>query len=162
MMARKDIIFTVKTMPEVIKEYNITFYPGGIPDKEKDLVLYDLYIGGANKAQQQAADEHEKRKEYYESNKNALRSMALGQCDQGIISIIKQQPQYKNNKSNLFWILKEIVGASRKRGHSTHTLYPDLLDLLLDTCHVYQNQQSFNAYYLGHDDVGRQGSYDKN
>jgi len=33
-------------------------------------------------------------------------------------------------------VLKEIVAASREHGHSSHVLYPTLLDLSLDLFHI--------------------------
>ena len=73
--------------------------------------------------------------------------MAIGQCDPGIMSIIKQQPDYEAKKLVLFWILKEIVALSWESGHSSHILYPDLLDLQLELYPMDQNQRSLNVYY---------------
>ena len=79
-----------------------------------------------------------------EANKNKL---ALGRCDKGIKSLIKQHADYEANKSDVFWIMKQIVAASRELGQSAHILYPYLVDLYQELFKSYQNQKSLNVYY---------------
>ena len=92
----EDIVIKPKTTGEAAAEFDKDFYPGGAPDAATDPALYDLYLKGRQKAADNNTAQHGDRLLAYISNKNKIRAMAMGQCDSGIQSLIKQSSCRKN------------------------------------------------------------------
>mmetsp|Transcript_20485 Transcript_20485/g.31324 ORF Transcript_20485/g.31324 Transcript_20485/m.31324 type:complete len:192 (-) Transcript_20485:359-934(-) len=106
-----------------------------------------MYVKGRQKAVKENATQHGERLLVYASNKNKIRAMAMGQCDSGIQSLIKQSDEWDAHNRDLFWTLRKIREASHARGHSSNVLYADLLDNVMEVFRTYQNQKSLNQFY---------------
>ena len=106
-----------------------------------------MYVKGRQKAVKENATQHGERLLVYASNKNKIRAMAMGQCDSGIQSLIKQSDEWETHNQDLFWTLRKIREASHACGHSSNVLYADLLDKVLELFRTYQNQKSLNQFY---------------
>mmetsp|Transcript_19516 Transcript_19516/g.30054 ORF Transcript_19516/g.30054 Transcript_19516/m.30054 type:complete len:161 (-) Transcript_19516:99-581(-) len=142
----QDIIIKVTPAADIMAQFNNDFYPTGAPDALTDPTGYEIYAK-RQKAVDDDAAEYRERFRIYISNKNKIWAMALGQCDQGILSIIKQSDGWRTNKTNLFCVLRKIREASHARGLSSNVLYLDLIDDMIELFRTYQNQKSLNKFY---------------
>uniref|UniRef100_A0A7S2NTI7 CCHC-type domain-containing protein n=1 Tax=Leptocylindrus danicus TaxID=163516 RepID=A0A7S2NTI7_9STRA len=143
----KDITIKATSQAKITADFNKNFYPGGVPDKSTDADGHTIYMASLQNQSNQSRKDFNERKRHYKTNKERIRNIALGQCEEGIKSLIKQHADYDANKSDVFWIMKQIMAASRERGRSAHILYPHLVDLYQELFKNYQNQKSLNNYY---------------
>jgi len=116
----RDISIKPTTAADATAQCNSDYYPTGVPDATADPAGYNIYLKGRQKAVNDIAAVHRERLLIYTSNKNKVRAMAMGQCDGGIQSLIKQSDKWTIHKSDLFWVLKKIREASHARGHSSN------------------------------------------
>mmetsp|Transcript_5283 Transcript_5283/g.7828 ORF Transcript_5283/g.7828 Transcript_5283/m.7828 type:complete len:228 (+) Transcript_5283:2-685(+) len=122
-LAQEDMAdIDIKPTPadDATAQFDSDFYPTGVPDATADLTGYAIYLKARQKAVDYNGMEHRERLLVYTSNKNKIRAMAMGQCDGGIQSLIKQSDKWTIHKSDLFWVLKKIREASHARGHSSN------------------------------------------
>ena len=143
----KDIIISPKSQPEITAAFHEDFYPNGVPDKTTDADGHTMYMKSMDDVNKEARTELTNRRKHYEANKGRIRNIALGQCDEGIKSLIKQHADYEAKQTDVFWMLQQIVAASRERGRSAHVLYPHLVGLYRELFNTYQNQKSLNVFY---------------
>mmetsp|Transcript_5284 Transcript_5284/g.7830 ORF Transcript_5284/g.7830 Transcript_5284/m.7830 type:complete len:228 (+) Transcript_5284:2-685(+) len=115
-----DIVIKPTPADNATAQFDSDFYPMGVPDATAGPTGYAIYLKGRQKAFDDNAAEHRERLLVYTSNKNKIRAMAMGQCDGGIQSLIKQSDKWTIHKSDLFWVLKKIREASHARGHSSN------------------------------------------
>ena len=94
----KDITINAKSQAEITADFNQDFYPNGVPDKTADADGHTLYMTSMNDVNKEARKELSNRRKHYEANKGRIRNIALGQCDEGIKSLIKQHADYEAKK----------------------------------------------------------------
>ena len=91
-----DIVLQSKDHPALTVEFNRRL------DKAAYADGHEMYMKSLQKALERAGTEHEEREAYYKANKSKIRNIALGQCNEGILSLIQQHTEYEANKLDLF------------------------------------------------------------
>ena len=90
----KDITINATIQAEITADFNRNYYPGGVPDKTADADGHAIYMTSLQDESKQSRKDFTERKRHYEANKGRIRNIALGQCDEGIKSLIKQHVDY--------------------------------------------------------------------